>query len=316
MSSRVGLVFTFAALLTAIMVTPAFGLVMHTADQPVDRPADGVVGLWGASASVVAISPNFAITTVHQSGSNYTDPGHPEVPRAMETITIGATSYYPTFVAWGGSDGGTADIRIVQLWANPAHTTPANLANYVGINTSTNELNKNIVLAGAGATQGTTLNRGVAPNQEAYGYTLGGTKNNANGIHWGTNKISYINTLDTTDVIKGTFDGAGTANATAYEAAAAIGDDGGGMFIKGDDGKWYVAGLLKSWTQHTMPDSAWYRNNLYPGMDAPDQFAGVRISSYDEWIQQYVVEVSTPEPVTMSVLALGGLALLRRRRTA
>lgn len=303
MSSKVGLVCTLVMLLTVSAVSPAYALLMETDAQPTDRPVDGVVGLWGTTADVVVISPNMAITTCHQSGTNYADPGHPEVVQSMANVTIGSTVYYPKLVAWGGGNGGVADIRIVQLWADPAHTIQANLTNYVGLYTGTNEIGKNIVLAGAGMTRGATLYRG----QQDYGYAWTGNRDNTNGIRWGTNTIELTNTLDNTDVIKARFEGPGYSNSTTYEAIGVTGDDGGGMFIKGTDGQWYVAGLIKSGAH---VDQAVYLNS---GTNVGDLFSGVRISSYASWINQNI-GVAAPEPLTISLMTLGGLAVLRRKR--
>ncbi len=85
------------------------------------------------------------------------------------------------------------------------------------------------------------------------------------------------------------------AAATPYEAGLAPGDSGGGFFVF-DGSDWLLAGINLG----TDGDTAPYDGSL-----------AISAKHYDAWVSNTI-----PEPASISLLAFGGLALLRRRRQA
>ena len=263
-------------------VTPAFGVILHNDSEPTDKPNNDVVGRWGDNASCVAIAPNFIITTRHQGGGTGT------------SVVIGGNTYTIDQI-W---DHASADLRVVKL-------NSANLTNYVSLYTGTDETSKNFVLGGFGKSRGAELK---TAGDVTYGYQWAGSDNQTQ--RWGTNTVDTVQsgysggTSYTSSVLQADFDQSGTD----YEAAPSEWDSGGGWFIKVGS-EWQLA-ALSAYVEHF--GETWFRNATTGNPD-PDQFRGIRISSYDnEWINGIIV----PEPGTMILLTLGSIGLLRRCRKA
>ena len=269
---------TYALVITAFLfraAQPIFGLIWHPDGEPnlttwTDRPPENVVGRWGGNASCVAIGPNYVITTRHQGG-NLTTP-----------VRISGVQYTISQI-W---DCNTADLRIEKLH-------DANLANFVSIYESTDEVGKNIVLGGYGVGRGELLQKdGIT-----YGYKWGSTGNTT--LRMGTNKIQETEPNSalgnfTSDIIIADFDGLNEGQATIYESTLASYDSGGGWFIKVGD-KWKVAGLSRAVGIHFEEGhegdpnyvlyEAWFRSRSDPNIRQPDYLDAVRISSYGQWIK-------------------------------
>jgi len=298
--SRLVCLFFLAVMLIAC--SPALAIINHASSgEPTDTPNDAVVGRYGTNASLVVISPRYAITTRHQgSGQN---------------VVIGGTTYYTT-----ETNHASADIRILRLYTDFAKTTDAALTNYVGLFNTTDETaagNNDVVLGGHGRTRGSDLTSGN-PSQ-VYGYDWATSPNsNTYGMHWATNLLDggtgTAGGTYTSDIIGGDFDGLGEGGATSYEGILAQYDSGGGMFHEVNSG-WYVMALNRA-VEHN--GEAWFRNDEDPSVLDPDAFDGVRISSYASWIQSNTLDTITtiPEPATMLLLVSGGVAMLARRRRA
>ena len=77
----------------------AQAVVLHTDVQDPNHPNDAVVGRWSTNASVVAVGPNYIITTRHQGGGTGT------------SVVLGGVTYY----AAEEIDHGTADLRVIRL---------------------------------------------------------------------------------------------------------------------------------------------------------------------------------------------------------
>lgn len=290
----IGLTVVAVVVLYLSSVTPAFGVILHPDGEPgvgwTDKPNDNVVGQWGNNASCVAIASNYVITTRHQGWKS--------------TVVIGGVTYYTQTVTDGdgGGTGNNADIRIARITTDAEGLHDANLTDYVGLYTGTDEAVQNFVLGGFGEGREDTLK---TSSGVAYGYSWTGTDKSNETLRWGTNRVdavvsdvhvgSYIS-----DTIRGDFDETGTE----YEAASAEYDSGGGWFIK-VGGEWQLA-ALSAYVEHL--DETWFRNSVTGNLD-PDQFWGIRISSYSEWIDNTI-----PEPGTMTLLTLGAAGMILRRR--
>jgi hypothetical protein len=257
-------------------VVPVFGLIWHPDGEPnlttwTDRPSEDVIGRWGSNASCVVIGPNYVITTRHQGG-NLTTP-----------VRISGVTYTISQI-WNHN---TADLRIAKL-------NDANLANFVSIYESTDEVGKDIVTGGYGKGRGELLQtQGIT-----YGYRWDNTGNTT--LRIGTNKIERTENDSnlgsfTSDIIIADFDGLNEGQATIYESAPANYDSGGGWFIK-VGGKWKVAGLSRAVGIHfeeghkddpnyAIYNQTWFRDRDDPNICLPDYLDAVRISSYAEWIK-------------------------------
>ena len=131
---------------------------------------------------------------------------------------------------------------------------------------------------------GNGLNRGSATTfMELGGYNWG----SGSSMRWGTNIVSDVDILvDTTYSFAATFTDPLDPSATADEAAGAIGDSGGGAFIK-IDGDWYLAGIIFAISQYIGQPSTTsiYDNELFavdlsfyrdghPGSDRAEELLG------------------------------------------
>jgi len=244
-------------------VSQSYAVISHPDNEPdptwSDKPSDDVIGKWSSNASAVAIAPNLILTTRHQGGGVGTS-----VVFAGETYTV-VEQYNCT----DGTD--QVDLRVARI-ANAAGV-PANLTEYVGVNTVANELNKTFVLGGVGKTRGAELKTG----SRVYGYQWDSLKT----LAWGTNRVDQtpfakVKALDyyNSKVLQSDFDGP-----SDYESAIADGDSGGGWFIQSNN-EWYVAGL-SAYVERL--DATHFRNASFGYLD-PDVNQAIRVSSYSSFI--------------------------------
>jgi hypothetical protein len=270
-----------AAVSSFCCTRPALCVVLHPDGEPnlltwTDRPDPNVIGRWGSNASCVAVSSNCVITVRHAGGDTGT------------LVRIGGKTYTIAQI-WNHS---TADLRLIKL-------NGANLANFVDIYESTDEIGKEIVIGGFGDGRAALLKTsGIT-----YGYKWDNSANTT--LRLGTNRVG--NTEDdstlgslTSDIIIADFDGLGEGLSTLYEGAVADHDSGGGWFIK-VGGVWQVAGLARAVEVHyaqghegdpnyIIYNQSWFRNRDNPDVPHPDYLDAVRLSSYAAWILQTIPE--------------------------
>jgi len=276
-----------AATILFIAAPPASALILHPDGDPnlavwTDRPADDVIGKWGANASCVAISRNCIVTTRHQGGGTWTP------------VKIAGASYSIAQI-WNHN---TADLRLVKL-------SGANLAEFVDIYAQTDETGKEFVIGGYGVGNGAELQNGGT----TYGYAWGDLATRA--LRFGTNIIEnqvsdsnippYIS-----DIVVADFDDLSRGNPTAYECIPADHDSGCGWFIKDGDA-WKLVALTRAVEAHYEdgheddPEyklfESWFRKPSNPIRSDADILDAVRISSYAQWISDNLPEI-TPGDLT------------------
>jgi hypothetical protein len=262
---------TFAVILISSNVS---GMILHTDSQPTVHPEDSVVGRWSYNASCVAISPNYIITTRHQGGG------------VGSVVNFGGINYKVAEVVVNGN----VDMRVARLETMTGQ--PANLTNYVSINTSTYEVNEPVLLGGYGKSRGAELTTLNGVSYPPYGYSWSGTNNLT--FRWGANEIDGLVTVAsgpyTSYTLTADFDGPGTASAVENEAILAEYDSGGGWFIQNTSGDWLLAALSANVTHM---GEAWYDDPTTKHTYEPDNMYGVRVSSYASWIlantESYIV---------------------------
>jgi hypothetical protein len=264
--------------------TTSQALILHSdSDAPSARPADSTVGRWSSNASCVAIgrsdwdSTGYAITTNHQGGGVGT------------TVTFGGVDY-KVAEQWSHD---WADLRIVRL--ETTDEDHANLSDFTQWYEGSMGY-ADIVVGGFGKGRGTS-----GEDRGGSYYTWSGANNNTQ--RWGSNKISGQRSVSGTMALAMNF-GYGS-----NECAIAEWDSGGGWFMDVDPSgsvDWQLVGLnlSASTSDKSYYDSPYLMTSNY----------GVHLGYYEEWIDDAMPAINNPEPATLSLLACGAVAILKRRR--
>ena len=255
-TSLVFVIFLYVLIITG----SSSAVILHPDGEPsdlseMDIPCTSVVGRWGSNASCVAIARNLVITTIHQDGYD---------EEKLRTVVIGGM-YYSCSEVWTTTSN--YDTRIVKL-------NHANLSDYIGIHTSTNESGKQMRQGGFGKSRGAELGYGYTWNSES-NTTLRFCSNVVDGVYSGDSRILYAD-----------FDELGYDNATEYEGIAAEYDSGSGWFIKSNN-EWKLAGLTFSVTSHTEDDQSWF-NAPDTTLRDPDYMFCWRVSKFASWVNSVI----------------------------
>ena len=284
-TSRMGL---FLCMFLLIFSSVGLGIVLHPGGEPdlatwTNRPDPNVVGKWirdvnetNWRGSCVAVAPKYVITTRHQTGG-------------AESIIEIDGEIYTIEQIWNHPDNPNptdpnfkiVDLRLVRL-------ADADLQSYVDVFTDFNEVDEpNIVIGGFGL--GRDPNNDLTTGGKLYGYSWQNRDFYLNHFQrWCTNEPD--STVDdkpflpsyNLDTLIADFDDPGE---TVYEGSIAEFDSGGGWFIK-DGNTWKVAGLSFA-TDHG--GQSWFRNNINPNSKDPDKIYAIRLSSYADWILDYIL---------------------------
>lgn len=283
----------------SLLPLSAAGVVVHPGfddSSSLAKPPVNVLGRWGNNASLVAIAPNWAVTTAHQTV------GGPV------TVQFGSTSYLAAQII----QHPTADLRVVRL--ETLANAPANLADFVPVYQATadgSEVGKTAVIGGFGRSRGADLVSGST----TYGYAWTSEANTTQ--RWGANRVEAIQPgYDlappfVSDILVDDFDPAGAGTSVPFEAATATFDSGGGWFILVGS-QWKVAGL-NAYTTHA--GESWFADNPSTAPVEPPELNGaIRLTSYYDFIQQQVVPEPTGLALAAAGLVLAGWAAGARRR--
>ncbi len=250
--------------------------------------------------SAVLVAPNVVLTTLHLG------------PAAGGTFVYQGQSY---------TVASTTTIGNTQMAVMKLSTSTSSSG--IGLYTGNSEVNSQVTLVGFGGAKGSAYT-GNSSSQTGWNWSSpSGTAS------WGQNTVDGIYT-----------DGNGAAYlGVAFKPVAGSsiftsGDSGGGMFIN-DNGTWKLAGL--SWavdgyysvgsgdpTRPTDQVASIYNvagSNLYT-VDSNNQFVAAsgfqhgyasEVSASASQIQAVINAAAVPEPASLAMVALGGVALLRRR---
>jgi hypothetical protein len=273
------------------LATPSQALVLHNnGDEPIVHPTHSVVGQWRGDASCVAIGrsdwdyTDYVITTRHQG----------EDVNAI--VTFGGVEF-KVVQQWNHS---SADLRIGRLETMGGDR--ANLSNftqwYDGSHETIDDDNVAIVVGGFGKGRGTSGSDG-----DGSYYNWSGANNNTQ--RWGSNTTNGTTTLGGTYTTAALIMNFG--NVASKECAIAEWDSGGGWFMDVDATEpvvdWQLVGLNLSVD---------VMNRSYYAPSSENGNYAVHISQYATWIDSTLPSV--PEPATLSLLACGAVAILKRRR--
>ncbi len=165
-----------------------------------------------------AISPRHAVTARHLGIS------------AGGEVRFGGLSYFATAV----SDAPLSDLRLIEL----AGRLPATAPYYSG----TNEAGRAIVLHGRGTLRGPAVSADGPDGPALRGWRWGGADGR---LRWGTNTVWTAYTPKpedgfTGDVLLAKFSKDGGDDQASFSG----GDSGGGVFLKDDDDRWKLAGVI------------------------------------------------------------------------
>ncbi|MGL4400905.1 MAG: PEP-CTERM sorting domain-containing protein [Luteolibacter sp.] len=213
------------------------------------------------------------------------------------SITVAGNSYSVSGVGTpiGTTDlilyeigGGTGDPALPSLSTVPLATTAATAGEF-------------LIMTGRGFTTSS-----AAP----YPWGSPGTSD-LNGTRWGTNTVEFNTTIGSNYIITD-FDAPASAQTTAYEGQGAVGDSGGGIFIR-RGGQWVLSGIAHFVDAGPVFDPTVGGQTVDPA-EYGDYTGYTDIRSYLAAIQ---LETGTliPEPSSgLLAMAAASLVLLRRRR--
>ena len=304
-------------------------------------------------ASAVILSRTSTRNTVAPSGTNLNSGWQFQGNCGSFTGTPISPRHYITAGHVGGTTGQTFTLNGKIYTTNAVYDDPSTdlriyritgtFPSYAPLYTGTYETGKRAMIFGRGTQRGSEVRKSTVLKGWKWGYQ-------DRVKSWGENLVSgYVNGgTSIGSVLKFTFNRQGTSGAQYNEGALSTGDSAGGVFIY-DGGKWKLAGInylvdgpfsLSGVNGTGFNASVFDKGGLYQGgdgrwayntdtsADIPGNFYATRISARQSWIKSIVGTVATsptqsgaltattavPEPATLSLLAIGAGAALRRRR--
>ena len=225
----------------AVIVASGDGTQNTTAPPPLDDPGWANLGIRGG-LSAVYVGNRWVVTAAHVG---------------LGSVTFGGVSYDAipgTTASFATAPGQLADLIVFKLREDPG--LPA-----LAIASATPPIDAEVVMIGNGR------NRGAATPWYGIDGWLWGT---GSAMRWGSNlvgsapvdvtigsRVSRAFVTDFTQEIP--------PQGTAHEAQAAVGDSGGGLFVRNGGGSWELGGVLFAIANFNgqPANSAYYGNLTY-----------------------------------------------------
>ncbi|MBT3279735.1 MAG: PEP-CTERM sorting domain-containing protein [Phycisphaerales bacterium] len=300
-------------------------------------------GQWGGGSeyviSAVIVSPTQILTAKHYGSTTNAKDWTFRYDGQTYYVKDKSTANVNDHTSWNGT---SSDLRLVTL--EGANFTAAQIAPiYTGATSG-----KTAVIVSNGQATGTGVTGGWEP--AGTGSATQDFQWGTNVIEAAVPTALNGSPVGTNQVISWDFDNTGK---TDYEIGLADKDSGGGVFVENAEGEWSLTGVNygtanywedkqsgnnynEYWTNPIFSEtgssddefmsggmydaSGWYFKNGTDWLEIADQdrsktwsFAtDLTATDNATWLTANIVPV--PEPATMSLLALGGIAMLRRRR--
>jgi hypothetical protein len=231
-------------------------------------------------------------------------------------------------------DDPTSDLVIYKV--------SGNFPSWAPIYTGTSETGKRAMVFGRGTTRGSNVNIGTT----LHGWKWG-TQDKVRS--WGENNVAGVMDAGSGlgQLLKFTFNKAGSSGSLYNEGTLSSGDSAGGVFIN-DGGTWKLAGinyavdgpfsftgtsgsgfnasLFDKGGLYQGGDGAW-RKNTDTSADINGNWYATRVSAHQGWIKSILNGSTTaaypaatssvsvvPEPTSVGLLGIAATALLRRRK--
>ena len=307
-SSAIGFMMPLAIVTLLLAVPRGWAIVLSdltpgaiNSTAPVNDRGWKSVGAWGTSNGV-AIGPHHFVTGQHIGGQSIGG-----------TFSQNDGNNY-TVTGWTNLAG--SDLRVVEI--------SGTFANYAPLWSGGSEIGQLASLIGRGRVRDSIVDEKPGSGANGWNWLDGGTQT----MSWGMNVIDGTDTVNGNQEIYFDFDKEGAVDAVSDEGTYSRGDSGGGLFIYNTlESQWQLAGMgYAATTNYYTYDGSTYEKILdgaaiydAAGLYATDSggAAGKSIGyahqlsyePYADFLAPYV-----PEPMTISLLALGGAAVLARRR--
>ena len=269
-----------------------------------DFEGNTLATFWNSVVTICQPGQTYDASAVYLGNGYFLTASHVNSVKVEQEIKINGITY--TLSTDFGNGGilevsdlpeivGSVDLKIFRVLDAP--DLPA-----VKLNLSSNDLNRESYLIGAGRGKGT------ATTEQGLGWTWG--NDSTRQKRWGVSKTDS----QAYDISVGNYSGQYilTPFWTGYGnnvAQATLGDSGGGLF-QYINGEWVLSGII---TNVSRANSAYYYGEDNSGN--PDFTMSVRISNYAEAIMTAIAPIPEPKSWLLFAMGIGTIAVFFRKKT-